>query len=93
MLYLYSLSKKRQGKELTPELGFAGGLNYLIVSYSEFQSEVEVTALSASQCKTIFPEGQRALATLCLFAGCSGIYNAVCTAFEKSAMQVHSTQL
>ena len=47
-----------------PELGFAGGLNYLIVSYSELHSEVEVTELSASQRKAIFPEGQRAFAAL-----------------------------
>lgn len=70
MLCLYCLSSQHQGKKLTPELGFAGGLNYLTVSYSEFHRAVEVTESSASQCK---PSSQKVRGHLqpCLLAGCS----------------------
>lgn len=55
------------------QLGFAGGLNYLIVSYSKLHSEVEVTELI---CLSVLrPSSQKVREHLqpCLFAGVLGL--------------------
>lgn len=60
----YQIGIRVTGLKLGP--GFSQRLNYLIVSNSEVHSKVEME-LPASQCKNIFPEGQREFAA---FSNC-----------------------
>lgn len=77
----YQIGVRVTGLKLGP--GFSQRLNYLIVSNFEVHSKVEIMELPPSQCKSIFPEGQRVFAAFSICCVAWVLPNMNCLSEQK----------